>query len=170
MTAVPIVADGLDSDVVAAILLARQRMVAGERIADERPTETLLTFDLGGVLHGLPIEQVRAVAAMPRITRLPHAPAALAGLVAWRGAVVNLFDPADALGRDTGPAAAMIVLRGDAPRIALAVATLSGVVAVPRDDSPPVLSRLVEGDGIALTRIDPALLLERLLPSRLQEG
>lgn len=170
MSAPPIVAEGMDADAVAQVLRARQRAVAGERITRDRPTETLLAFTLGGVAHGLPIAQVRAVAMVPKVTRVPQGPAALLGLVAWRGAVVNLFDPAAPLAREVATAGAMIVLRHDAPRIALAVDALLGVVELPRDDAVPTLARLVEGDGERLTRIDPALLIELLLPSRLQEG
>lgn len=170
MSAPPIIADGMDADAIVAVLRARQRAVAGERTLRDRPTETLLAFELGGVAHGLPIEQVRAVAMVPKVTHVPHGPAALAGLVAWRGAVVNLFHPGGLLAREVGTATAMIVLRHDAPRIALAVDALLGVAEMPRDDAPPTLSRLVEGDGERLTRVDPALLIEMLLPARLQEG
>ena len=170
MSAPPIVADGLDADAIAAVLRMRQQAVAGARITGDRPTETLLAFELGGVVHGLPIEQVRAVAMVPKVTRMPHGPAALLGLVAWRGAVVNLFNPARLLAREVDTATAMIVLRHDAPRIALAVDALLGVVQMPSDDAVPTLSLLVEGDGQRLTRVDPALLIELLLPSRLQEG
>lgn len=169
MSAPPIVADGLDADAIAAILLARQRALSRPP-ADERAQETLLAFDLGGVTHGLPIDRVRSVAPLPKVTRLPHAPPALLGLVAWRGTVVNLFALAHLLNRDANSPAAMIVLRHDAPRIALAVDTLAGVVTVPRDDAPPALTRLVAQGDNRLTRIDPALLIETLLPSRLQEG
>lgn len=170
MSARPIVAEGMDADAVAAVLRARQRAVAGERTQRDTPTETLLAFVLGGVAHGLPIAQVRAVAMVPKVTRVPHGPAALLGLVAWRGAVVNLFDPAGLLAREVDTPAAMIVLRHDAPRIALAVDALLGVVDAPQGDTTPTLSRLVEGDGERLTRIDPTLLIELLLPARLQEG
>ncbi|PXA90523.1 hypothetical protein DMC47_27435 [Nostoc sp. 3335mG] len=170
MTAPPIVAKGLDAEAIAAVLRARQRALAGERSTQSVPMETLLAFELGGVAHGLPIEQVRAVAALPKVTRLPHSPPMLTGLVAWRGAVVNLFSPASALQRDATASSAMIVLRRDSPRIALSVDLLLGVVAVPRSDAAPTLSRLVEGDGLRLTRVDPALLIEMLLPARLQEG
>ncbi|MGN5373929.1 chemotaxis protein CheW [Sphingomonas hankookensis] len=169
MSAPPIVADGLDADAIAAILLARQRALSRPQAVD-RAQETLLAFDLGGVTHGLPIDRVRSVAPVPRITRLPHPPAALLGLVAWRGTVVNLFALASLLDRTSAGAAAMIVLRHDAPRIALAVDALAGVVAVPRDDAPPSLTRLVAQGDARLTRIDPALLIEMLLPSRHQEG
>ncbi|MDJ0278955.1 chemotaxis protein CheW [Sphingomonas sp. 2R-10] len=169
MSAPPIVADGLDADAIAAILLARQRALSRPP-AVARAQETLLAFDLGGVTHGLPIDRVRSVAPLPKVTRLPHAPAALLGLVAWRGTVVNLFALAAVLGREPKASTAMIVLRHDAPRIALAVDALAGVVTVPQDDAPPALTRLVaQGDG-RLTRIDPASLIETLLPSRLQEG
>lgn len=170
MTVPPIVAEDMDADDVARVLLARQRAVAAPIDTDARPVETLLAFDLAGVAHGLPIERVRAVAPLPNVTRVPNAPAALAGLVAWRGMVVNLFTPASALGRDGGTPAAMLVLRHDAPRIALAVDALLGVVDVAISDATPALARLVGSDDDRLTRVDPDLLIDALLPSRSQEG
>ncbi|KQM86519.1 hypothetical protein ASE67_11985 [Sphingomonas sp. Leaf23] len=163
-------ADGLDADAIAAILAARQRRHAQARQADDRPTETLLVFELGGVAHGLPIDCVRAVAPLPKVTRLPGASAPLSGLVAWRGTVVNLFALATLLDRDAAGAATMIVLRHDAPRIALSVDAVAGVVTMPRQDATPTLSTLVIDGDERLTRIDPIVLIERLLPARLQEG
>lgn len=170
MTFPAILSDGLDADAIAAILTARQRSVGGVRQVDERSTETLLTFDLGGVRHGLPIDCVRAVAPLPKVTRLPGAPAMLDGLVAWRGMVVNLFALATLLDRDTAGAATMIVLRHDAPHLALSVDSVSGVVTMPRQETTTTLSMLVIDGDERLTRIDPVVLIERLLPARLQEG
>ena len=170
MSVPTILSDDLDADAVAAMLATRQRAVAGIRRTDDVPRETLLVFELGGVAHGLPIDRVRAVAPLPKVTRLPHAPGALSGLVAWRGTVVNLFALAGLLDRETAGATAMIVLRHDAPRIALAVDAVSGVVAVRRPDSAPSLTTLVIDGDQRLTRIDPVALIERLLPARLQEG
>lgn len=170
MSAHSIHADGLDADAIAAILAARQRAVGGVRQADDRPTETLLAFDLGGVAHGLPIECVRAVAPLPKVTRLPNAPAPLEGVVAWRGTVVNLFALSALLDREAAGAGTMIVLRHDTPRIALSVDSVSGVVTIPRQDATDALSTLVIDGDERLTRIDPVVLIERLLPARLQEG
>ncbi|MEH3038958.1 MAG: chemotaxis protein CheW [Sphingomonas paucimobilis] len=170
MSAPHILADGLDADTIAAILTARQRAVGGAREVDDRPTETLLAFELGGVAHGLPIDCVRAVAPLPKVTRLPNAPDTLNGLVAWRGTVVNLFALAQLLDRDAAAATAMIVLRHDAPRIALAVDSVSGVVTVAhRTATSALATHVIDGDE-RLTRIDPVVLIERLLPARLQEG
>lgn len=170
MTMPPIVADDMDAADVARVLLARQRALSTPADIDDHPVEALLAFDLAGVAHGLPIDRIRAVAPLPKITRVPHAPAALTGLVAWRGMVVNLFTPAAALGRDAGTPAAMLVLRHDAPRIALAVDALLGVVDVAINDAAPALARLVGSDDDRLTRVDPDLLIDALLPSRPQEG
>lgn len=170
MTIPIILTDGLDADAIAEILATRQHAVADVRQADDRPTETLLTFDLGGVAHGLPIDCVRAVAPLPKVTRLPGAPATLDGLVAWRGTVVNLFALATLLDRDADAATTMIILRHDAPRIALSVDAVSGVVTMPRQETATALSTLVIDGDERLTRIDPVVLIDRLLPARLQEG
>ncbi|MEP9402153.1 chemotaxis protein CheW [Sphingomonas silueang] len=171
MSGIDIIAEGLDPAAVAAVLRARQRALAAPDAGPAAARETLLAFALDGVAHALPIAAVRAVAAVPPIAAVPQAPPALLGLVAWRGTVVNLFAPGPALGRAATTPGAMILLRHEAPRIALAVDTLTGVVtAAAADGVATHLSRLVATDTGHVTRIEPALLVELLLPPRLQEG
>ncbi len=172
MSRLPVTAPGMDADAVAAVLLARQRAIVAAPAGAPRPTESLLSFDLGGVRHGIPIGDVRAVAALPPVTPLPHIAPPLSGLVAWRGTVVNLFAPAMLLGVEAEAASAMILLRHDTPRLAIAVDALHGVVAAIADPSAPqALARSVDSDDGRLTRIDTAALIAAFLPpSRLQEG
>ncbi len=170
MTRLTITADGLDADAVAQVLRTRQAALATGDAAPAQASETLLAFVLGGVPHALPIAAVRAVAALPVVAAVPRAPPALIGLVAWRGAVINLFAPGELLGRSADAPGAMIVLRHEHPRIAIAVDRLLGVVAARADEAPPTLARLVDADDERLTRIDPAILIDLLLPARLQEG
>jgi len=172
LSRLPVTAPGMDADAVAAVLLARQRAIVAAPVGAPRPTESLLTFDLGGVRHGIPIGDVRAVAALPPVTPLPHVAPPLSGLVAWRGTVVNLFAPGSPLGVEAGTPTAMILLRHDAPRIALSVDALHGVVAAVADPTASAtLARSVESDDGRLTRIDTAALIAAFLPpSRLQEG
>lgn len=75
----------------------------------------------------LPAHCLRAVLAAPRVTAVPDAPPPLAGLVVWRGAVVEL------LGDGARPPAAAVVL-ADGDRVAaLAVDAVEGFVDDPHD-------------------------------------
>ncbi|MEZ4408441.1 MAG: chemotaxis protein CheW [Polyangiales bacterium] len=83
----------------------------------------------------LPARSLRAVLASPRVTAVPDATAPLAGLVVWRGAVVEL------LGDGARPPAAAVVL-ADGDRVAaLAVDAVEGFVDDPHDpvDVPALL-------------------------------
>ena len=55
-------------------------------------TMLLLTFQAGSQTYGLDARNVIQVAPHPRCTQLPHAPAYVAGLVAWRGCTVPVID------------------------------------------------------------------------------
>jgi chemotaxis-related protein WspB len=52
----------------------------------------LLTFQAGGQTYGLDTRKVIEVSPYPECTPLPHAPAYVAGLAAWRGSTVPVID------------------------------------------------------------------------------
>lgn len=52
----------------------------------------LLIFEAGGQSYGLNTRSVIEVAAYPECTRLPHAPAYVAGIVTWRGGTIPVLD------------------------------------------------------------------------------
>ena len=54
--------------------------------------------------------------------------------------------------------------------VALAVDAVSGVTTIARQPAASALATLVVDGDQRLTRIDPVMLIERLLPARLQEG
>ena len=51
-----------------------------------------LLFLLGGERYALPCERVETVVPLVRLRSLPHAPAAVAGLLNYRGALVPVID------------------------------------------------------------------------------
>jgi purine-binding chemotaxis protein CheW len=172
---VRIAAPFLDAEAVAAVLAERQRAVAPVEAADRRARIRVLTWTLGEEAYATPLGDLFEVAVIPRVTAVPGAPAALVGLIAWRGAVLNLFDPAVGLrvAPPEEPGRAMLVLRHAAPRIALQVSAITAAAAVidPGAAGTDSLTRFVEADdGQRLAVVDTALLIQRLLARPLQEG
>ena len=72
--------------------------------ADEAPEEfrRLIVFEACDEWFGLPIEWVREVQPLERITRVPNAPAEVVGILNLRGRVLTLFDLAGCLGVTPG--------------------------------------------------------------------
>lgn len=172
---VRVAAPFLDAEAVAAVLAERQRALAPVEAADRRARIRVLTWTLGEEVYASPLSDLAEVAAVPRVTAVPGAPVALAGVIAWRGAVFNLFDPATALRvpAPAEPGRAMLVLRHPAPRIALQVSAITAAAAVldPGAAGTESPTRFVEADdGQRLAVVDTAQLIQRLLARPLQEG
>lgn len=68
-----------------------------------------LTFRLSGGRFALPEGAVAAIGEDRPLRRLPRAPAGVAGLAAWRGAVVTVLDLAALLGEGEGTGGATLV-------------------------------------------------------------
>lgn len=171
MTGLSVRSQSVSTLEVARILADRQASLAHEDDGARALTEPLLGFTLNGVRYALPVIDVRAVVSVPPLTQVPHAPAALAGLVPWRGSVMNLFDPGPALGAGATGGGSMIVLRHGHPLLALRVETLVGMLDLPLETGTPVLSRLVDASGERINRLDTSLLVAALLATtRFQEG
>lgn len=52
----------------------------------------LLTFLLGEESYGIPISRVKEIIGIHPITRIPHAPAFLKGIINLRGSVIHVVD------------------------------------------------------------------------------
>jgi len=78
-------------DAAAALLDARTRAVAAPVIAASESGERGLSLVVAGERYVVAARAVRMVAELRRLTPLPHAPAHVAGLVAWGGVVVPVF-------------------------------------------------------------------------------
>jgi purine-binding chemotaxis protein CheW len=88
-----------------------------------------LVVDVGTERIAIPIEQVREVVFEPQVSRLPTAPASVLGLIAVRGEVLALFDPAALLGfGGTTSVEHAVVLDVDGERAAIAVGPAPAIV------------------------------------------
>lgn len=128
---IAVTADFLDSAAITRILERRQAAVAGQVAEPSAELMPVLRWTIGDEQYGTPLHEVREVADVRRVTPVPGAPATLLGVVAWRGEVLNLLDPAPVLGANSGAGkdARMIVLRSRA-RVALHVSAVTAVVPV----------------------------------------
>ena len=107
-----------------------------------------LTFRVGGSHLALPIEGVREVARMPRLSRVLHAPPALLGLVNFRGTVIPVLSAAALLESGGGELSRLIVI-DTGELLGLAV-----------DDA----SQVVRSEDVEL--VDIAALAARSMPER----
>lgn len=110
-----------------------------------------LTFSVGGELLGMAAWMVQEIVPLPRLARVPHAPAALMGVAQIRGVIVPVLSVASLLGREQSQVQRVIVTDMDGP-VGLAV---TGV------------SQVVDGeDAAAVMRIDLAALVASAVPER----
>ncbi len=100
------------------------------------PTATsgqLATFRLDGDLYGVEVQHVQEVLRSQRITRVPLAPAAVAGLINLRGRIVTAIELRERLGRAPRPAgtdAVVVVVRVRGEVVSLLVDAVADVVDV----------------------------------------
>ncbi len=75
-----------------AILEARTRSLAAHaELREEAAGVDVLVLRVGGERYTLPADAVRAVAALARLSPLPHAPPTVAGLTARGGVILPVF-------------------------------------------------------------------------------
>ena len=85
--------------------------------------EQVLSFIVSGAAYAIPAEAVLEVVRKPAITRVPHAPADLAGLMNFHGTAIPVILMSKLLG-DAGPAGtsgAKIIVYGEASPVGLLV-------------------------------------------------
>ena len=93
-----------------------------------------LGFYLGAEVYGLPLDQLREVARVSHLRRVPGAPAGVAGLVNLRGEILCALDVREILGL---PAQAstdspfLVALRGFGDPLGLIVDSIADIYAVP---------------------------------------
>ncbi|RFU19179.1 chemotaxis protein CheW [Geodermatophilus marinus] len=102
----------------------------------------LATFWLDGDLYGIEVAHVQEVLKSQGLTRVPLAPAAVAGLINLRGQVVTAIELRERLGRPRRPEgtdAVVIVVRLHGEAVSLLVDAIADVVDVdPADfEAPP---------------------------------
>jgi purine-binding chemotaxis protein CheW len=100
----------------------------------------LATFRLDGDLYGVEVEHVQEVLRRQGLTRVPLAPAAVAGLINLRGQVVTAIELRERLGRPPRPEgteAVVIVVRLHGEVVSLLVDSVADVVDVDAADFEP---------------------------------
>ena len=102
----------------------------------------LATFRLDGDLYGVEVEHVQEVLRSQKLTRVPLAPTAVAGLINLRGQVVTAIELRERLGRKPRPEgtdAVVFVVRLHGEAVSLLVDSIADVVDVDLRDfeAPP---------------------------------
>ena len=115
--------------------------------ADKSATETseqYLTFMLAGEEYGVDILRVQEIKGWDKVTRIPHSPDYVLGVINLRGAVVPIVDLRRRFGLETiefGPTTVIIVMRVAGARnertVGVVVDAVSEVYNVDADDTKP---------------------------------
>jgi len=120
------------------------------------------TFQLAGGDYGVELARVQEVMRSQPVTRLPHAPHAIAGLMNLRGRIVPVVDTRRLLGideprsGDVARSGGLVVVRGAEGPVALLVDAIGDVRRA--EDAPPSLPA-AESPLIARTLALPGQLL-----------
>lgn len=122
-----------------------------------------LVFRLGRERYALSLDRAQEVSSLSRTAVVPRAGAAILGIVAWRGEFVVVFDLKPMLGlsaEENRSDRRVIVLRGEEPRIALAVDAVEGIVDVePLALQPPDQLRVGRAELFQGATADAVLVL-----------
>ena len=104
----------------------------------ESDVRRLVLFRLAGRVHGVALEAVREVIPSRRPTRLPGAPAHVAGLINVRGTIVTVIDLAARLsGRPADQAGSTILVEHGTKLVGLAVDEVLEVRSFPPEAIEP---------------------------------
>jgi purine-binding chemotaxis protein CheW len=119
--------------------------IESARQADAAPVVervSYLGFVVGSDVYGLPLEQLREVAPLKRLRRIPGAPRHVAGLMNLRGEIVCALDTRAILSIAAAPSSGagyLIALRGFPDPLGLVVDAITDVYAIDPAviESPP---------------------------------
>jgi purine-binding chemotaxis protein CheW len=110
----------------------------------ESASEQYLTFMLAGEEYGVAILQVQEIKGWDKVTRIPHTPEYVLGVINLRGAVVPILDLRRRLGLgsvDFGPTTVVIVVRvghaGGERTVGMVVDAVSEVYNVAASETRP---------------------------------
>ena len=99
-----------------------------------------LGFFLGTEVYGLPLQQLREVARVAHLRRVPGAPPGVAGLVNLRGEIICALDVRAILGLTAAPPANspfLLALRGFADPLGLVVDSIADIYSISSGDIEP---------------------------------
>ncbi|MFC0386638.1 chemotaxis protein CheW [Muricoccus vinaceus] len=132
----------------------------------------LLTIQIGGRLCGIPVPCVRDVLRAEAITRVPLAPAGVAGVLNLRGRIVTAVELRSRLGlppAEKGAPRMSIIVEHDAELYSLVVDGVREVISISserREEAPATLAETWRAHTTAVYQLDGDLLIE-LDPARL---
>lgn len=147
---------------------------------EEERERSLILFRVGGDWFALPIEEVKEIHPLGRVTRIPNTPRGVIGIMNLRGRILTLYDLQTSLGGAKGPKgeeAHVIVLDLDPELdVGIAVDKIAAVRAAPSGElevplgSPslpvPSLRGIAHVDEVAAGILD----LRRLFPQIIEQG
>jgi purine-binding chemotaxis protein CheW len=125
----------MDPDAILAAIERERQSDAEPRAEQERVS--YLGFYLGAEVYGLPLEQLREVARVSHLRRVPGAPAGVAGLVNLRGEILCALDMRAILGlppRASTESPFLVALRGFGDPLGLIVDSIADIYAVSPSD------------------------------------
>ena len=130
----------MDPEAILAAIEQQRDSDAEPRVEQERVS--YLGFYLGSEVYGLPLEQLREVARVSHLRRVPGAPAGVAGLVNLRGEILCALDVRAILGlpaHDSTELPFLVALRGFGDPLGLIVDSIADIYAVSPNDieTPP---------------------------------
>ena len=150
-----------------------------EAAAEQR--REFLTFRLGDESYAVDILKVQEIRDVERVTRVPHVPAYLRGVINLRGAIVPVVDLGLMLGFPEPlplAAASAIVLNAAGRLTGLVVASVSDVIAFTEEEIRPApelgseraglaaIAGIAVREGTALLILDVERLLARIREER----
>jgi purine-binding chemotaxis protein CheW len=92
----------------------------------QEPGEALLRLRVGGAPLAVRLGQLSGLHLMPRLVRLPGAPASLLGVAGLRGQLIAVHDLTALLGLQSGEPPRWLLLAGGSRRVGLAAAGFEG--------------------------------------------
>ncbi len=141
------------------ILKKRAAAIASARVDLTEPESRLIVFRLGNDLFGVPLEAVRVVHIIRRLTPLPGVPLIFAGLLAIRGGHVTALDlvrflepGASGRERHLADATKAVVVGPEGREIAILAEELEGIQEIFAGDV-----RSIEGapEGAPISQLGP---------------
>jgi purine-binding chemotaxis protein CheW len=130
----------MDPDAIIAAI--EQQRESESEPQPEQERVSYLGFYLGNEVYGLPLDQLREVAHVTHLRRVPGAPLGVAGLVNLRGEILCALDVRAILGLPAQASAGgsfIVALRGFADPLGLIVDSIADIYSVASNDieAPP---------------------------------
>jgi purine-binding chemotaxis protein CheW len=124
--------------------MSTNKVSAGAEKSSAGTSEQFLTFMLAGEEYGVDILRVQEIKGWDKVTRIPHTPDYVLGVINLRGAIVPILDLRRRFGLDTtefGPTTVVIVVRVAGARVertvGMVVDAVSEVYNVDVGDTKP---------------------------------